>query len=64
MQDSSPTKRRASVPDLKVNVTLAEGNGQLWIGTNGGARSWDGPRAERTSQSTDRTLSKDHSKTR
>ena len=34
----------ASVPDLKVNVIFPETNGQLWIGTDGGARRWNGRR--------------------
>lgn len=42
LQDGSVVDYAASVPDPKINVILPESNGQLWIGSDGGARRWDG----------------------
>jgi ligand-binding sensor domain-containing protein/signal transduction histidine kinase len=32
------------LPDLKVNCLLADGNGNLWVGTDDGLARWDGKR--------------------
>ena len=66
LEDGTVVDYAASVPDPKVNVILAESNSQLWIGTDGGARRWDGwhissegvPKALRNAQII--ALNKDH----
>jgi signal transduction histidine kinase/ligand-binding sensor domain-containing protein len=42
LQNGKLVDHSAKLPDLKVNAILTNADGQLWIGTDGGAIRWDG----------------------